>query len=82
MKKALALFFSLLLLIVSLSPAALAEPEETNTPVAIRGVDKNALAIIGRQLTVRLESQNGSQGLSGLRVKASAGGSELTPAAR
>ncbi len=81
MKKALALFFSLFLLIVSLSPAALAEPEETNTPVAIRGVDKNALAIIGRQLTVRLESQNGSQGLSGLRVKASAGGSELTAAA-
>lgn len=78
MKKALALFFSLLLLVVSLSPAALAEPEEAAAPVAIRGVDKNTLSIIGRQLTVRLESQNGNHSLNGLEVKASAGGAALT----
>ena len=66
MKKALALFFSILLVVVCMSPVVLAEPEETDGPVTIR-VAKEDLAIDGRQLTVRLESQSGSHSLRGLR---------------
>lgn len=80
MKKALALFFSILLVVVCMSPVVLAEPEEIDAPVTIR-VAKEDLEIDGRQLTVRLESQSGSHSLRGLRVKAAAGGTELTATA-